>query len=140
MASQVLLFLQLFLASSFSIYGNLQLKKILVFCLNLVGISSTIDILSTFGILSIFENLVYNFDFVYISYCLKLVFVFNWNVVYICYIVNILSALSQSVLLLGGCPLFEKIQEGITRYDTHRWTALMTDCARQGLGYVMCQK
>ena len=84
--------------------------------------------------------MVYNFDFVYISYCLKLVFVFNWNVVYICYIVNILSALSQSVLLSGGCPLIKTIQEGITRYDTHRWTALMTDWARQGLGYVMCQK
>ena len=34
----------------------------------------------------------------------------------------------------------EKIREGITRYDTQRWTALMTDWSRQGLGYLMCQK
>ena len=34
----------------------------------------------------------------------------------------------------------EQIQEGITRYDTTKWTAVMTDWSRQGLGFVMCQK
>ena len=34
----------------------------------------------------------------------------------------------------------KKIQEGITRYDITKWTAVMTDWSRQGLGFVMCQK
>ena len=71
---------------------------------------------------------------------LKIIDMKNDKLIFVKCIVNILSALSQSVLLSGRCPLIETIQEGITRYDTHRWTALMTDWARQGLGYVMCQK
>ena len=34
----------------------------------------------------------------------------------------------------------DRIQEGIIRYDTTKWTAVMTDWSRQGIGFVMCQK
>ena len=34
----------------------------------------------------------------------------------------------------------EKIKEGITRYDKDRWTALLTDWSRAGIGYIMTQK
>ena len=33
----------------------------------------------------------------------------------------------------------KEIQEGITRYDITKWTAVMTDWSRQCLGFVMCK-
>ena len=34
----------------------------------------------------------------------------------------------------------DAVIEGITRYDKYRWTALLTDWSRSGIGFTMSQK